>query len=71
MTDSKQQFDPAELSADECYRLLSSVVVPRPIAWVSTVSADGVPNLAPHSYFNAMGANPPLVAFSADRGGDT
>jgi flavin reductase (DIM6/NTAB) family NADH-FMN oxidoreductase RutF len=46
------------------YRTLSSVVLPRPIAFVSTISAEGVPNLAPFSFFNAVGANPPAVIFS-------
>lgn len=41
-----------------------AIVGPRPIGWVSTVSADGVPNLAPYSFFNAIGDQPPIVAFS-------
>lgn len=49
----------------EPYPLLNSLVVPRPIAWVSTVSADGVGNLAPHSFFNVACANPPMVVFSS------
>lgn len=49
----------------ESYPLLNSLVVPRPIAWVSTVSADGVGNLAPHSFFNVACANPPMLAFSS------
>ncbi len=47
------------------YRLLTSIVVPRPIAWVSTLDADGVGNLAPHSFFNVACANPPIVSFSS------
>ena len=42
-----------------------AIVVPRPIGWISTLSADGVPNLAPYSYFNAVADNPPQVMFSA------
>lgn len=45
-------------------RTLLSCVIPRPIAFVSTISADGVPNLAPFSFFNAVGSNPPALIFS-------
>ena len=47
------------------YHLLNSVVVPRPIAWVSTRSADGVDNLAPHSYFTVSSVIPPVVQFTS------
>ena len=47
------------------YRLLTAVVVPRPIAWVSTVSEDGVVNLAPHSFYTVACARPPIVQFSS------
>jgi flavin reductase (DIM6/NTAB) family NADH-FMN oxidoreductase RutF len=46
------------------YRLLTSLVAPRPIAFVSTVDAEGRPNLAPFSFFMMGGGNPPSVAFS-------
>src|SRR5271157_302926 len=46
------------------YRALVGVVTPRPIAWVTTVDGDGRVNLAPFSFFNAFGANPPIVVFS-------
>jgi flavin reductase (DIM6/NTAB) family NADH-FMN oxidoreductase RutF len=49
----------------DVYRTLISVVTPRPIAWVTTVDAAGRVNLAPFSFFNAVGGNPPVVAFSA------
>lgn len=49
----------------DAYRLLTAIVVPRPIAWVSTVSADGVGNLAPHSFFGVASANPPMVTFTS------
>ena len=48
----------ADMSARQKYRLMTSVIVPRPIAWVSTRSADGVPTLAPFSYFNAVSSDP-------------
>ena len=53
------------------YRLLTALVVPRPIAWISSVDADGVGNLAPHSFFNVACANPPIVSFASVGGKDT
>jgi flavin reductase (DIM6/NTAB) family NADH-FMN oxidoreductase RutF len=58
------EFDCARLSSTQAYRLLNHLVAPRPIAFVSTVSADGIPNLAPFSFFMAGGLNPPSIAFS-------
>lgn len=58
-------FDPAELPRRDFYRLLNSVVVPRPIAWVSSLSADGVGNLAPHSFFTVACVEPPVVQFTS------
>ncbi len=55
---------PSQLAHREFYNILISAVGPRPIAWVSTVSADGQPNLAPFSFFNAVCAKPPLLAFA-------
>jgi flavin reductase (DIM6/NTAB) family NADH-FMN oxidoreductase RutF len=52
---------PAELTAQQRYQLTISLVVPRPIGWISTRSAAGVPNLAPFSFFNALSASPILV----------
>ena len=49
------------------YRVLTGVVVPRPIAFVSTQSPDGVDNLAPYSFFNAVAYDPPTVVFSSSR----
>lgn len=57
------QFDPTDMSIRDIYQLLVQLVVPRPIAWVSTVSNAGVTNLAPFSFFNAVGANPPTLMF--------
>ena len=53
------------------YRLLTSLVLPRPIAWVSTRAADGALNLAPFSFFNMVCANPPTVMFCPMLGGPT
>lgn len=47
------------------YKFLTSVVVPRPIAWISSTSADGVDNLAPHSFFTVASVNPPIVQFTS------
>src|ERR1044072_9069311 len=47
------------------YRLINSVVVPRPIAWGSSVSAEGVDNLAPHSFFTVARVTPPVVQFTS------
>ena len=52
---------------DSFYRVLTGVVVPRPIAFVSTVSSEGVPNLAPYSFFNAVASDPPTIVFSSSR----
>lgn len=47
------------------YAVLTSVVVPRPIAWITSVGADGVGNLAPHSFFNVACARPPVISFAS------
>lgn len=54
----------AEMEGPAPYHLLTSVVAPRPIAWVSTLSAEGQPNLAPYSFFNAVSGFPPTLMFS-------
>lgn len=58
-------FDPADSDPGRFYKVLTASVVPRPIAWVSTLSADGVPNLAPYSFFTVSSANPPVVQFTS------
>jgi flavin reductase (DIM6/NTAB) family NADH-FMN oxidoreductase RutF len=58
------QLDPRTLDPTSVYKLLISSVVPRPIAWVSSVDAEGVRNLAPFSYFMAITDTPPTIAFS-------
>ncbi|MFI1028838.1 flavin reductase family protein [Streptomyces sp. NPDC020951] len=58
--------DPGSLGAGAFYRLLTAVVVPRPIAWVSTLAADGTTaNLAPHSFFTVACTDPPIVQFTS------
>ncbi|MEV0741376.1 flavin reductase family protein [Streptomyces sp. NPDC050549] len=61
----RTEYNPAQLEPIAVYRLLTSTVVPRPIAWVSTVSADGVDNLAPHSFFTISSVTPPIVQFTS------
>jgi flavin reductase (DIM6/NTAB) family NADH-FMN oxidoreductase RutF len=53
------------------YRLMTAVVVPRPIAWVTTLSAEGTVNLAPHSFYTVACANPPIVQFTSVGSKDT
>ncbi len=64
-------LDPVQLGAGATYRLMIAGVIPRPIAWVSTVDAQGRTNLAPFSFFNAVSSNPPALVFAvaAGRGG--
>ena len=57
-------IDPEHHDVLNIYRLMTGIIVPRPIAFVSTVSADGTYNLAPFSFFTAISANPPVICFS-------
>lgn len=59
-----ERLDPAALPARERYHLMTSLVVPRPIGWLSTWGESGVPNLAPFSYFGALSISPMLVGVS-------
>jgi flavin reductase (DIM6/NTAB) family NADH-FMN oxidoreductase RutF len=61
------QLDPSVMPQQSVYKLLIGCVVPRPIAWVSTVSAEGVYNLAPFSFFMGVCNEPPTIAFSSSR----
>jgi flavin reductase (DIM6/NTAB) family NADH-FMN oxidoreductase RutF len=58
------EADLTTLPWQRAYALLTGCVVPRPIAWVSTIAADGIANIAPFSFFNAFGANPVILGFS-------
>jgi flavin reductase (DIM6/NTAB) family NADH-FMN oxidoreductase RutF len=64
-------FDPASVPGREIYNLINSIVVPRPIAWVSTLSTAGVANVAPHSYCMIVSSSPPIIAFSSTGAKDT
>src|SRR5215813_7388123 len=61
------ELDPQVIGVTASYKLLIGCVVPRPIAWVSTLGADGVPNLAPFSFFMGVCNDPPTIAFSSSR----
>lgn len=65
------QFDPNELEYSAIYKLLTGAVIPRPIGWISSISEAGINNLAPFSYFNAVGEDPPHVMFSTVRSNNT
>ena len=58
------EINPKDLDAKSAYKLLTGSVIPRPIGWISTLSPDGIANLAPYSFFNAIASNPPHVVFS-------
>jgi flavin reductase (DIM6/NTAB) family NADH-FMN oxidoreductase RutF len=61
------KIDPAELGAEKAYRLLTGIVVPRPIAWVTSQSRAGTINLAPFSAFTFVSPKPPMLAISVGR----
>lgn len=56
------EYDLSAMPSSDAYRLLTSLIVPRPIAWVTSVDPQGVVNAAPFSFFNMLGSDPPLVA---------
>ncbi|KAF7376216.1 Flavoprotein oxygenase [Mycena sanguinolenta] len=60
----RKSFDFSCMSSKDTYKILTSAIIPRPIALVSSLAADGVPNLAPFSYFSMVGHNPPLLSVS-------
>ncbi|MDQ5816714.1 MAG: flavin reductase family protein [Actinomycetota bacterium] len=68
---SYREIVPAELEGRAPYFLITSLVVPRPIAWVSSLSEDEIPNIAPHSYFNVISSNPWIVHFTSTGEKDT
>jgi flavin reductase (DIM6/NTAB) family NADH-FMN oxidoreductase RutF len=64
------QIDPALHSTADNYKLLTNLVVPRPIAWITTLNESGGVNLAPFSFFNAIGSDPLYVLVSIGRNAD-
>jgi len=63
--DRALEVGPHDWQGPAFYQLLTALVVPRPIGWISTISQSGVRNLAPYSYFNLMGSDPAYVAFGS------
>lgn len=63
--ESPLEVGPGDLSLRDFYLLMTALVIPRPIGWISTISATGVRNVAPYSYFNLMGSDPFYVAFGS------
>ena len=61
------EFNPEILDTRAIYKLLTGAIIPRPIAWISTINEAGINNLAPFSYFNMVGDDPPHVMFSTRR----
>ncbi len=59
-------FDFSALTAREAYKVMIGTIVPRPIAWVTTVSPEGVVNAAPYSFFNCLSADPPILALGVE-----
>ena len=62
------RVDPSDLEPLAAYKLATSIIVPRPIAWVGTRSPEGIDNLAPFSYFMGVSTKPPSIAISIARG---
>ena len=63
--DRPLEVGPEDWATRDFYQMMTALVVPRPIGWISTISGSGVRNLAPYSYFNLMGSDPFYVAFGS------
>ena len=59
-------FAPGQLDVKDMHQFMIGAISPRPIAFVSSINADGINNLAPYSFFNALSSNPPMLAFSCN-----
>lgn len=60
-------IDPTQIATKDLHQYILGAVAPRPIAFASTISPEGVANLAPYSFFNAFSSNPPILIFSSNR----
>jgi flavin reductase (DIM6/NTAB) family NADH-FMN oxidoreductase RutF len=60
-------FETNKTDASVLYKLLTGIIIPRPIGWISTIDGNGISNLAPFSYFNMVSSDPPCVMFSTRR----
>lgn len=67
---TKIVFDTEQIESVDRYKLMSGLVVPRPIGWIGTRRSNGTNNLAPFSFFNVVSSNPPVVVFSGGRHAD-
>jgi flavin reductase (DIM6/NTAB) family NADH-FMN oxidoreductase RutF len=63
------RIDPAAISSDDAYRWMTSTILPRPIAWTSTLNEDGSANLAPFSFFTGVSSDPPTCLICVSRHG--
>ena len=64
-------IDPTKNTERENYKFLIGSIIPRPIAFVTSISQDGVLNGAPFSYFNIVSSNPPMISLSIQRSGES
>lgn len=64
------RFDSLKTDGSVLYKLLTGTIIPRPIGWISTIDENGINNLAPFSFFNAVGEDPPHLMFSTVRSGN-
>lgn len=64
-------FETNKTDASVLYKLLTGIIIPRPIGWISTIDGNGINNLAPFSYFNMVSHDPPCVMFSTGRTNNT
>jgi flavin reductase (DIM6/NTAB) family NADH-FMN oxidoreductase RutF len=62
-----RSLDPTDLHIKDLHQFIVGAIAPRPIAFASTIDENGVPNLAPYSFFNAFSSNPPILVFSSNR----
>src|SRR5690242_8498523 len=67
LTRTRMTIDPKEIAPARMHALLLGSVIPRPIAFASTMDKDGIVNLSPFSFFNCFGSNPPVLIFSPNR----
>lgn len=67
MSENLVTLVPEDMERRDAHRIMLSVIVPRPIAWISSLGADGSLNLAPYSFFNGVSGHPPVVMFSVSQ----
>jgi len=65
-----KEFDPSQIERREIYRILTGSIVPRPIGWASTISKEGISNIAPFSFFTCVCVAPPMISLTIARNPD-